>query len=123
MFIVTVESRFRARHALTMGDGSREAPHEHEWRCAIELTAEELDAAGCAIDFRAVDAALTEVLDPLRDTDLHANALFASVGSSTENVARYLFRALGERLNAPGRRVARATVWEDAQHSAAYSEA
>lgn len=122
MFEITVRTSFEASHALRGYRGGDEAPHSHRWRCEVTIVSGELDAAGCAVDFALVDAALARAIAPLSGHSLNECAAFARENPSTENVARFLSRALAGQLNTPSRRVARVTVWEDEDHSATYYE-
>lgn len=120
MFEVTARRKFRAIHALSNYRGGDEDPHEHEWSLEVTLAADDLDDAGCAVDFAEVDQAIDRALAPIAGRVL--NGLFADKSPSAENVARYLYKALSETLAKDGRRITRVTVWEDANHSAAYTE-
>ena len=122
MYEVTVKKSFEATHALRNYRGGEEAPHAHRFTCEVQIASMVLDAAGCAVDFCEVDAALERALGPLAGASINAAEPFARVSPSAENIARHLYREMARALATGTRRVARVTVWEDAEHSASYSE-
>ena len=90
MFEVCVQDRFSARHHLRLPDGSREEPHEHDWRVCITYTGEDLDNNGWLVDFELIQARLRELLKTLRDRDLNQLPAFAERNPTAENVALHL---------------------------------
>lgn len=122
MFEIRVQRTFEATHALHNYRGGVETPHAHRFRCEATIASATLDSAGCAIDFSAVDEAFGSAVAPLVDRPLHDHELFAGTSPSAENIARLLYRSLSAALDDSTRRVARVTVWEDDNHSAAYFE-
>lgn len=122
MFEITVHRSFDAGHALHLGGRLSEVPHQHRWECEVTVAAEELDQMGLAVDFFDVEKALGQALEPLTGKQLHEIEVFSEASPSAENVALYLFCAMTKQFQRPGARVVRARVWEDAHHSATYSE-
>ncbi len=100
MYEVTVEGRFTARHAVRLGDGDFEAPHEHDWAVVATFRSHRLDPVmGVVIDFLAVQEALRAVTGGLEGGDLNALISSPVSGASAERVAEFLGRALMERLD------------------------
>ncbi|HPM41725.1 MAG TPA: 6-carboxytetrahydropterin synthase [bacterium] len=122
MFEVTVRKDFEASHALRDYRGGAEEPHSHSFRCEAAILSQTLDSSGCAIDFAAVDEALSRALAPLAGASLEESPLFSNSSPSAENMALYIFKVLEEALNDSTRRVSKVVVWEDGGHSASYFE-
>jgi len=95
----TVEHAFRSRHAVRLGDGSFERPHQHDWRATATFRSSRLDEpAGVVIDFVKARRALEAVAAELDSSDLNAHAAFADKGSAAERVAEYIAARLTESL-------------------------
>ncbi len=99
MFEISVERSFSASHALRLGDGVMEDPHEHEWRVVATLRSELLDETmGVVADFVEVDRALARVVEPWVGGDLNAQEAFSDGRPSAERVAEDIARRLGREL-------------------------
>jgi 6-pyruvoyl-tetrahydropterin synthase len=99
VYEVSVEGRFTARHAVRLGDGDFEAPHEHDWTVVATFRSERLDPVmGVVVDFLTVQEALRAVTRGMEATNLNALTDAADTGASAERVAEYLARALMGRL-------------------------
>lgn len=106
---------FNATHHYLREDWSEErnravfgeltAPHGHVYRVSVRVSGPMQPVTGFAVDLPALDAALAEILGPLKDADLnHAVADFAGGDRlpSCENLARWVFRRLAAKLAPPG---------------------
>ena len=51
MFVITVETGFKAWHQLTLVGGEKEDMHEHNWLVRSAVSACALDESGLAMDF------------------------------------------------------------------------
>ncbi|MFG0286183.1 MAG: 6-pyruvoyl tetrahydropterin synthase family protein [Phycisphaerales bacterium JB039] len=114
MFRIKVEDEFCAAHALLLA-GTREPVHGHNWRVEAIIEGPQLDGDGLLCDFHAVQAALREVIDPLRNADLNAAAALEGLNPSAEVVARFICQRLAGALQgvlASGARVAQVSVTE-----------
>lgn len=117
-YLLRVRSRFEAAHHLLSYRGRVEPNHGHSFRVEATLTAAELDGEGMAHDFVAVKEALDGLARELDHRDLNALAQFRDLSPTTERIAEWFWRALGERL--PGAAVAEITVWEGPDCSATF---
>lgn len=100
MFTITVETRFEAPHQLRMPDGTAEPLHVHQWRVAVDISAEKLNSMGLVMDFRKVQKILDEVIQPLNGRNFDELDFFRDNNPSAENVARYLFERIEPALPA-----------------------
>lgn len=86
--------------------GELAAPHPHRYRVTIRVTGPMDPFTGFCVDLSALDAAVETLLAPLRSGDLNASIPAFASGDllpSCENLARWLFRALGEQVPGPAR--------------------
>lgn len=119
-YTLTVRSSFSAAHRLREYDGNCERLHGHNWQVEVSVASERLDDRGMALDFRAIKAAVNELLSLLDHRYLNEVPPFDRLNPSSENVARYLFEEMERKIPAPAR-IARVTVWESEDARADYS--
>ena len=98
MFTVSVETHFRASHQLTLPDGSKEQAHTHDWLITAEVCRDELDRRGLVMDFSRLKAMVDNIVGELGDTSLARNDYFKVNNPSAENVSRYIYERLREKL-------------------------
>ena len=120
MYEISVDGRFRAKHAIRLADGSFEPGHEHLWSVRATFRARKLDeTTGVVIDFVQVREAMEAMAAELNGRDLNAMDTFPSSSPSAELVARYVAVRLGQVLGA-GCVPYRVDVTEAAGCTAAY---
>jgi len=122
MFELTVRSSFAAAHRLREYDGKCENLHGHNWVVEVQVRAESLNAIGLAIDFKDLKAATDAVLDRLDHKLLNDVEPFKEMNPSSENIARWIFGALKERLGGLGVSLREVSVWENPNCCATYWE-
>ena len=120
VYEVTVETDFAAAHQLQNDHGEKEPLHGHNFRVQVSVTAQGLDDAGMAVDFKRLEQETREVLGDLDHQNLNEVPAFRQVSPSAENIARHLFEALSGRLKGPAVRLHRVTVFETDRCSATY---
>ena len=77
---------------------------------------------GCVYDFRHADDRLDAVLNKLEGKYIEEIVDFKGISSSTENIAKYIYKKLSS-CNWPNNvALNEITVWEDKQHGASYKE-
>ncbi|HOD80634.1 MAG: 6-pyruvoyl tetrahydropterin synthase [Planctomycetes bacterium ADurb.Bin126] len=117
---ISVDHRFRARHAIVLGDGEWEESHEHEWLATATFRCDELEpVTGVVVDFLDVTDALKEIGDGLEGRDLNQIGELAE-GATAERVAWYLARRLARILGPDGDKLYRVCVTEAPGCRAAY---
>jgi 6-pyruvoyltetrahydropterin/6-carboxytetrahydropterin synthase len=120
---LTVQDEFSASHQLNHFKGRCEHLHGHNFGVSAAVEGEVL-ASDCEIlmDFGDLRKLLRQVLDPLEHAHLNEAGVLEGANPSSENLARYVFRALRPLLPANVRlaevsidekRGSRATYWED----------
>ena len=121
-FEVSVETHFSAAHALRGYPGDCANLHGHNWIVRVRVRCRDLDETGIGIDFRVVKDHVKAVLLELDHSNLNELPPFAETNPSSENVARYLFGAISQRLNSDRVRVAKVGVSETPDAAAWYWE-
>ena len=122
MFEISVKTHFSGAHFLVGYPGVCANLHGHNWEVEVFLRGRQADSVGMLMDFRQAKTAINEIVDLLDHKELNALAMFARQNPSSENLARYLFRALSKRLNSRCVKVHRVLVRESPGTSAAYWE-
>ncbi len=99
MYEISVQSGFRAAHAIAMG-GEVEESHEHDWEVEILLAGDTLDKDGLLCDFHVAEEALDRVIAPFRNADLNRTPPFDDLNPTAENVAHHLAERIDQALRA-----------------------
>ena len=120
MYELSVNAHFSAAHRLAGYAGPCANPHGHNWEVEIFVRGVKLNAIGILVDFREVKNAVREVMKDLDHSDLNALPPFSRKNPTSENIARYLHKALAARLNCRAYRVHRVRVCETPGTSASY---
>ena len=117
--IRTVRS-FAAAHQLRLPGGSLEPLHGHNWKVAVTVSSDRLDALGCVMDFHELERLVDAVVVPLHNRHLNDVVPFdRELNPSTENVAVHVARSVAPGLPG-GVRLVKVRVWETAGNSAEY---
>ena len=122
MYKLTIRTSFAAAHNLINYQGDCENLHGHNWKVDVAVTARELDKAGLGIDFKVLKGEANVVINELDHKYLNENPAFVTVSPSSENISRYLYYRLSERLNNDNIKVESVAVWESDNASACYYE-
>ncbi len=122
MYEICTEASFSAAHHLRDYDGPCEKVHGHNWLVKVIVRCRKLDEAGIGIDFRTLRAALSALLSELDHTYLNEVLEGTGLNPSSENIARYVFDKLQQRIGNDNSRVWRVEVFETPGNSAAYME-
>ncbi len=124
MYEVFVETHFSGAHRLRNYNGACEFLHGHNWEVRITCRSRELDSIGLAIDFKTLKKHMNEVTDKLDHVDL--NELFTEeIGNpSAENIAKFIFEEMNERIKAENTPawIHRVDIWETPGNCASYFE-
>lgn len=121
MYRLTIKTHFAAAHRLVNYQGDCENLHGHNWNVDVTVSARELDTAGLGIDFKILKRETKELLGELDHKYLNDLPFFAEISPSSEQIARFLFERLSDRLDSENVRVERVTVWESDYACASYT--
>jgi len=118
MFELTVESHFSSAHRLLNYEGKCENVHGHNWRVEITVAGENLDKSGMLIDFKILKSILNDVVEELDHKNLNDLEAFKDISPSSENIARYIYEELREKLPL----LKQVSVWETEKAKATYTQ-
>lgn len=120
MFEASVCDHIASAHQLHGYDGPCKNMHGHTWKVEVVVCGNTLDEMGLLADFKIIKARLKQVLAPLDHVVLNDLPAFKDLNPSTENLARYIYRALSTHC-AP-LRLKQVQVWESDTASVIYYE-
>ena len=122
MYELKIITHMACAHQLREFEGRCENLHGHNWKIEVFVTGDELEPNGILIDFKRIKSVTEKVIDELDHKFLNDLEYFKGVNPSSENIARYIFKALGYALNSNNVRVSRVTAWESDNACASYTE-
>jgi 6-pyruvoyltetrahydropterin/6-carboxytetrahydropterin synthase len=122
MYELIVEREFSAAHFLRDYDGDCARMHGHNYKVEVSVVGDELLPNGMLLDFGDLKAACDAVLQKLDHRMLNDIPPFDGENATSENLARFIFGEVGERLAAQAVRVNWVRVWETSRQSAIYRE-
>jgi 6-pyruvoyltetrahydropterin/6-carboxytetrahydropterin synthase len=122
VYELKVTSRFAAAHQLREFHGACEKLHGHNWKVEVYVIGQNLRKEGLLMDFGEMKQATKEALGTLDHHFLNELEMFENINPSSENIARYVFRYLSEKLNHEDIRVSKVTAWESEDACASYIE-
>jgi 6-pyruvoyltetrahydropterin/6-carboxytetrahydropterin synthase len=122
MFEIAVEETFAAGHALRGYQGKCENVHGHNYKVRVVMTGEKLDQVGLVYDFVELKKRMEEVIRAIDHKFLNDLPPFTELNPSAENIARYFYEELSERLaaSANGARLREVTIFETDTTTATY---
>lgn len=123
LYELKVISDFAAAHNLRNFRGKCENLHGHNWKIEVVMRGTELDESGVVVDFGEVKQVTRQLLSEIDHKYLNDLPYFSTHNPSSENIARYLFERLTERLNKGSRRIYSVTAWESGDACATYMAA
>ena len=98
MFTVSVETRFRASHRLTLPDGLKEPLHQHNWMVTADVSSDKLNSMGLVMDFRRLKAMVDNIVAEFDNITMDRFDYFQRNSSSAETIAKYIYEKLEPKL-------------------------
>ena len=120
MYELKIITEFSAAHNLRNFRGKCEALHGHNWKVEVVLSGKDLDDSGVVLDFAEVKAATGEIMSEIDHRYLNDLPFFIENNPSSENIARYIFHRLREKMDNDRIRIKRVTAWESRDACASY---
>ena len=122
IFEIHVETHFSAAHCLKGYPGDCARVHGHNWIIEVFVRCRRLNDIGIGIDFRDIKQAVGDVVQHLDHSNLNELPPFKHENPTSENIARFLYHELAERLNSDDASVSRIKVSETPGAGATYWE-
>ncbi|MDO8785429.1 MAG: 6-carboxytetrahydropterin synthase QueD [Syntrophales bacterium] len=120
MYEVTITRSFSAAHVLKDIGGKCEELHGHNFDVEVSLAAVDLNEEGLLIDFRILKEWTDEILDGLDHKHLNDLTYFKDKNPSAENLARFIYDRISDKVKLKNIDVSRVTVWESEKARASY---
>ncbi|MDZ7264047.1 MAG: 6-carboxytetrahydropterin synthase QueD [candidate division KSB1 bacterium] len=121
MYQIRVTTRFSAAHRLRNYEGPCENLHGHNWTVTARIGSEAVDALGMVYDFKQLKRQLHGIVDAFDHKFLNEVAPFDHVNPTSENMAKFIFDSLKQRIPPP-LRVMAVSVGESENYVATYEE-
>jgi 6-pyruvoyltetrahydropterin/6-carboxytetrahydropterin synthase len=121
-FEISVATEFSAAHSLHGYPGDCAQVHGHNWTVEVFVRCRALNDIGIGIDFREVKRAIKESIDTLDHSCLNEHPAFERANPSSENIAKFLYKELGPRINSENAKISRVKVSETPKTGACYWE-
>lgn len=123
MYEVIVRNYFSAAHQLRDFQGICENLHGHNWKIEVIVNSQVLDQIGVVVDFQIVEDKTKEILDVFDHQVLNNIAVFQDINPSAENIARFCFEELKQKLSSyTNIQVKKVTIWETDQYGASFGQ-
>jgi 6-pyruvoyltetrahydropterin/6-carboxytetrahydropterin synthase len=98
MFTISVETSFWASHQLVLPEGSKEPVHHHNWLVSAGLSSDKLNSMAVVMDFKELKAMVDDIVAEFDNMALNEISYFRQNNPSAENVARYIYEKLRNKL-------------------------
>ena len=122
IYTLKVLADFASAHTLRDYPGACSRMHGHNWKIEAEVQATQLNEIGMAIDFKEIKREVRAIADELDHRYLIELAPFQDINPTAENIARYFFQRLAQRLNNERVHVSALTIWETDRACVRYAE-
>ena len=99
MYEIMIETGFSASHLVRGYPGDCAQPHGHNWKVRVYIRADHTNSLGMVIDFRRLKEITLELTEQLDHKPLNNLLPFAKENPTSENIARWLYRNLREKID------------------------
>jgi 6-pyruvoyltetrahydropterin/6-carboxytetrahydropterin synthase len=120
VYEVTIKQSFSAAHMLKESGGTCEKLHGHNFIVEVSICSSALTEAGILIDFRILKQWADEILTEFDHKYLNDISYFKYTSPSSENVARFIYDRIAEKVKKSNLDVSRVTVWESEDARVSY---
>ena len=123
MFTVKVRDFIASAHFLREYKGKCENMHGHNWKVEATIAKAEVGSDGMVMDFKILKKHLKEIVDSMDHKVLNEEVdYFKTVNPSSENIAKYIYGILKEKIKDSECVVSQIDVWEQRDSCATYYE-
>ena len=122
MFEIEIERCFSAAHQLRGYNGNCSNLHGHNYRVTVTVRSNELDRIGIALEFRKLKQELDSLLEEYDHRNLSELPEFQKLNTTSEVLARTIYRRMGEKMNGGPIRVWKVRVGESDSSAVTYFE-
>lgn len=122
VFTLKVLNEISSSHVIEGHQGKCARLHGHNWKIEVEVECTQLDPLGMGMDFADLKDEVKAVTEPLDHRHLNDLPGFQTCNPTAENVAAYVYRETGKRINREHAQVTAVTIWETSKASVRYRE-
>lgn len=123
MYSVKVRDFISSAHYLREYKGKCENLHGHNWEVEVTVEKKELASDGMVIDFKELKKYLKEIVDQLDHKVINDEVeYFKTHNPSAENLSKYIYDLIQEKVVNHGAKVKQVDVWEQRDSRASYYE-
>lgn len=98
VFEISASAHFNAAHMLRDYDGPCARMHGHNFRVEAALAGSRLGPSHLLVDFHDLGRLLQEVVAPFDHRCLNEVEPFTALSPTSENIARFVYESLADRL-------------------------
>ena len=120
VYEVTIKQSFSAAHMLKEVGGACEKLHGHNFVVEISICSSVLSEEGILIDFRVLKQWTDEILKEFDHKCLNDISYFKDTSPSSENIAKFTYDRISEKIKESHLEVSLVTVWESEDARASY---
>ena len=117
-----VKTHFSAAHSLKGYPGDCARVHGHNWMIEVFVRCTKLNEIGIGIDFRDIKQSIKDLLNNLDHFNLNDLPAFNTINPTSENIAKFIYKELGKKLNTDDIKVSKVKVCETPGAGALYWE-
>lgn len=99
MYKLVVSSKFSAAHRLVNYPGMCSNIHGHNWTVKVTVASEELDEDGMVVDLVQLKKHIDDCVMPFDHKIINDVPPFDHINPTSENIAKYLFDYIDEKIN------------------------
>ena len=122
IYEICIEAQFSAAHSLAGYNGDCRQIHGHNWTVEVFVKCRELNKIGISIDFRKIKEDVRDIMKDMDHSYLNEHPGFRDKNPSSENIARFLYQKLSEKINSDAAKVAKVKVSETRSSGVYYWE-
>ena len=97
LYIISVETHFKASHQLLLACGTKESEHSHDWKVSAQVCSSKL-SEGICMDFNKLKAELDYIVSEFDNISLNNTEAFNEHNPSAEMIAKYIYEQLEPSL-------------------------
>ncbi len=122
IYEIYIKTHFSAAHYLKGYEGDCSRLHGHNWIIEVFVKCKELNEIGIGLDFRDIKASVKSVISDIDHYNLNELPAFKGINPTSENIAKYLYQRLSEKLNTDVVKISKVKVSETPGAGAFYWE-
>jgi 6-pyruvoyltetrahydropterin/6-carboxytetrahydropterin synthase len=98
MYNLSIVTSISAAHLLRDYEGPCSLLHGHNWKIKVEVSSDELNEQGIAIDFLDLKNITWKVIGPFDHNNFNDISPFDKLNPTAENIVKYFYEEIGKLL-------------------------